>query len=84
MSMSEYVREALLKARRQQNELAEAWGYASRQAMNNKFSRGSWSAEELARIAQFTGGELKIVYPDGQEIRILPDESKETKKGGKE
>ena len=77
MSMTDYIWMALRKGKRQQNELAAEWGYASRQSINNKFSRGSWSADDLARVARFTGGILKIVYPDGQEILIFPEEKKE-------
>ena len=76
MSVTECVWMALRKANRQQGEMAEAWGFSSRQAMNNKFSRGSWSANDLAKVAEFTGGKLVIVYPDGQEILIPPEEEK--------
>ena len=76
LSISDYVWMALRKAKRQQGELAEAWGYSSKQAINNKFSRDSWSANDLAKLAEFTGGKLAIVYPDGQEILIPPQEEK--------
>ena len=79
MSVTECVWMALRKAKRQQGEMADAWGYSSKQAMNNKFNRGSWSANDLAKVAEFTGGKLAIIYPDGQEILIPPDE--ETKAG---
>ena len=73
MSITDCIWMALRKANRQQIEMVSAWGMSSRQAMNNKFARGSWSAEDLAKVAEFTGGQLKIVYPDGQEILILPE-----------
>ena len=76
MTVSDCVWMALRKAKRQQGELAEAWGYSSKQAINNKFSRGSWSANDLVKIAAFTGGRLAIIYPDGQEILIPPEEEK--------
>ncbi len=70
MTISDTVRMALIKSGRSQVELAERWGFTSRQSMNNKFSRGSWSANELANLAEFTGGKLLIRYPDGQEIPV--------------
>lgn len=80
MSMTDYVWMALRKGKRLQTEMVKEWGFSSVQAMNNKFSRGSWSAEDLAHVAQFTGGVLKIAYPDGQEILILPEEKKQAAK----
>ena len=74
--MTDCVWMALRKAKRQQGELAEAWGYSSKQAIGNKFSRNSWSANDLAKIAEFTGGKLLIRYPDGQEILIPPEVGK--------
>ena len=71
--ISDVVRMALLKAGMQQNELAKIWGISSRQAMNNKFARGSWSANDLANVAEITGGKLVIVYPDGQEFLVKPE-----------
>ena len=80
MSITDCVWMALKKSNHNQIDLMKEWGIASRQAISNKFSRGSWSANELANLAEFTGGQLKIVYPDGIEILIRP-ESKPTLRG---
>ena len=80
MSISDCVWMALKKANKGQVDLMQEWGIASRQAISNKFTRGSWSANELANLAEFTGGKLLIQYPDGQEIIIQP-ESKPKLKG---
>ena len=73
VSVSNVVRMAAMKKGMNQARLAEAWG-ASRQAINNKFSRDSWSAEDLMKVAEITGGKLAFIYPDGQQLLILPDE----------
>ena len=73
MTISDCVRMALQKGGKQQKELAEAWGITSPQALGVKFNRGSWSVNDLANVAEFTGGVLNIKYPDGQEILIFPE-----------
>ena len=73
MTISDCVRMALQKGGKQQKELGEAWGITSPQALGVKFNRGSWSANDLANVAEFSGGILNIKYPDGQEILIFPE-----------
>lgn len=82
MAISDCIWMALKKANKGQIDLMQEWGISSRQAISNKFARGSWSANELANLAEFTGGKLIIQYPDGQEILIQP-ESKPKLKGKK-
>ena len=69
MSISNSVKMALSKAGKRQLDLAALYGW-SKQAMSTKFSRGSWFGKDLARVAEFTGGRLAFVYPDGQIIYI--------------
>ncbi len=71
MSVSDSVRMAITKAGISQTELAKLWG-TSPQAIYNKLNLERWSAADLVRIAQITGGKLMFVYPDGQEILIDP------------
>ena len=73
MSIKNAVRMALSKKGLNQADMAKAWGI-SPQAVNNKFYRDSWSAADLMKVAEITGGRLEFVYPDGQTIFILPDE----------
>ena len=75
VSVSNIVRMAAAMKGMNQARLAEAWG-ASKQAINNKFSRDSWSAEDLMKVAAITGGKLAFIYPDGQQLLILPEEEK--------
>ena len=72
MSVSETVRMAIAKKGMTQAELAEAWG-STRQGINNKFNRDSWSGDDLMKLARITGGKLALIYPDGQELLFLPD-----------
>lgn len=73
MSVSSAIRMAVAKKGMNQATLAKSWG-VSAQAINNKFYRDSWSAEDLLKVADITGGKLMLVYPDGQQILIMPDE----------
>lgn len=73
MSISNSVKMALAKAGKRQIDLAGLYGW-SKQSMSTKFSRESWFGKDLARVAEFTGGRLAFVYPDGQIIYIDHDE----------
>ena len=75
MSVSSAVRMAVAKIGMNQAGLAKSWGITA-QAINNKFYRDSWSAEDLLKVADITGGKLMLVYPDGQQILIQLDEQK--------
>lgn len=75
-TVSQRIRQALVGCGRKQIELAEFFGI-SRQAMSNKFSRDSWSADELAKVASFVGGNLVIEMPDGQHIVVDPPKTEE-------
>lgn len=72
MSISNCVKMALAKAGKKQLDLAALYG-CSKQSMSTKFKRESWFGKDLARIAEFTGGKLAFVYPDGQIIYIESD-----------
>ena len=75
MSISEKVKGLLALNGKKQSELAEEFGM-SKQVMSNKMARGSWSANDLARAAEFCGCKLAFVMPDGQQIVITPERSK--------
>lgn len=69
MSISDKVRGLLALSGQRQLNLAEAFGM-SKQTMNNKLKRDSWSGRDLARVAEFCGCKLAFVLPDGQHISI--------------
>ena len=75
-SVSQRVKQALAGCGKRQIEMAEYFGI-SRQAMSNKVARDSWSAYDLAKAAQFVGGELAIIMPDGQRIVVDPPKTEE-------
>lgn len=73
MGMSEKVKALLALSGKKQTELAEAFGM-SKQTMSNKMARGSWSAEDLAKAAEFCGCSLAFILPDGQQMVLKHDE----------
>ena len=78
MSVSTAVRMALAKANKKQTELADYLGI-QRQPVNLKLAKERWTGAELARTADFTGGKLAFIYPDGQQILIeVPEGEKES------
>lgn len=79
MSISSSVKMALNKAGKRQIDLANLY-QCSKQSMSTKFSRESWFGKDLAKIADFTGGRLAFVYPDGQIIYIDPESAETTTK----
>ncbi len=74
MKISDVVRMALVKSQKTQVDLQKYFNLSSPSALGNKLLRGSWSANDLARVAEFTGGDLIIRYPDGTEIAVRPEE----------
>lgn len=72
MAISDKVKGLLALSGKKQIELADRFGM-SKQTMNNKMNRGSWSASDLARVADFCGCKLAFVLPDGQHIYLEED-----------
>lgn len=72
MSITSSVKRALTKAGKRQLDLARLYG-CSKQSMSTKFTRESWFGKDLVRVAEFTGGTLAFVYPDGELITIRTD-----------
>lgn len=69
MSVSAKVKALLAIAEKKQIDLAEHFGM-TKQSMNNKISRDSWSAEDLISVADFCGCKLAFICPDGQHIYL--------------
>ena len=69
MSVSNKIK-ALLQMHGKKNiELVEYLGFARPQALTNKFNRGSFSAEDLIKIAAFLDCELAFIS-DKQKITL--------------
>lgn len=65
------VKALLAMAGKKNVELAEYLGMSA-QALQNKLSRGSFSADDLILIAEFTGAEVALLYGDN---KIVLDKS---------
>ena len=77
MALSDKIKGIIIMVGKQQHDLAQNFGM-SKQVMNNKLSRNSWSGKDLITVADFVGGQLAIILPDGQKI-ILDDDQPEAK-----
>ena len=75
MSVSDKVKGLLALCGKKQIDLAANFGM-SKQTMGNKMHRGSWSANDLAKVAKFCDCQLAFITSDGNKI-IIEDESKE-------
>ncbi len=69
MAVSNKVKALLAMCNKRQIELAQIFSM-SKQSMNNKFAKDSWSAKDLIKVAEFTGCKVAFVLPDGQQIII--------------
>ena len=67
MSVSDKVKGMLALAGKKQIDLASHFGM-SKQTMSNKMARNSWSAKDLAEVADFCGCKLAFVLPDGGHV----------------
>ncbi len=76
MAVSDKVKGLLALSGKKQIDLAAHFGM-SKQTMGNKMSRNSWSASDLARVAEFCGCKLAFIMPDGQQITIEANDPEE-------
>ena len=74
MSISASIKALLSLSGKKQVDLLGTLGASSKQSLSNKFTNERWSADDLARIAEFVGCELAFVAPDGNKIIITPNE----------
>lgn len=69
MAVTEKIKTLLSLSNKKNIELAAYLGI-SPQSMQNKLSRGSFSAEDLIKIAEFTGSELSFNTANNQKITL--------------
>lgn len=69
MSVTTKIKALLLMKGKKNIELAQYLGI-SPQSLQNKLSRGSFSAEDLIKIADFTGCPLSFSIDDTQKIML--------------
>lgn len=73
MNLSDGIKSALCAAGKTQADLTTVFN-VSPQAIANKQSRNSWSADELIRIAGSVGAKLTFEFPEGSKIVLeLPE-----------
>ena len=70
MTIKDGIECALKQGHISRMELLPYLRVSSKSALYNKFALENWTGNELAIIAQLTGGELVIHYPDGFQIPI--------------
>ncbi len=73
MSVTDKVRAALNLSGKSNTELAAYLGIST-QSLSNKLSRGSFSAEDLIKIADFTGSTLLFEFEENQKIKLLKED----------
>lgn len=71
--VSDKIRTILAWAGKRPTDLAILYG-TSQQSMNNKLSQSRFSAEDLIRIAEFTGCRVAFVLPDGGQVFLSPED----------
>lgn len=69
MSVSNKVRALLNIKGKKPHELADYFGVSS-QAMRNKLSRDSLTAEDLIKVADFLGCELAVIVSENQKVTL--------------
>ena len=70
MSVSKKVKALLLEREKKQSDLMEVLGMRRKPSLSNKFSNERWSAEDLAKIAEYCGCKLAFILPNGERITI--------------
>ena len=76
MSMSKKVRAVLTLSSRKQKDFAEYLG-VSKQATSGKFSRDTFTAADLIKVADLCGCVLEFKLPDGT---VIPFETSDLKR----
>ena len=78
MTASQVVKMALARTGLKQVDLCTLFGgNRSKQSINNKIRLDRWFANDLALVAEKTGGHLAFIYPDGQTMIIDAQETTE-------
>ena len=76
MNVSDKVKAILALNGKKLTELADHFGM-TRQSMSNKVLRGSWSAEDLAKVATFVDCDLFFEMKNGQRIYLFSQADKD-------
>lgn len=77
MAASKKIKALLAETGKKQADLLDVLNMSSKQSLSNKFSNERWSADDLAKIAEFCGCKLAFVLPSGERIVIEADENRD-------
>lgn len=77
VSISAKVKALLNLQGKKQSDLMAVLEMGSKQALSNKFSNERWSADDLIRVAEFTGCQLAFLLPNGERIILEPKQKDE-------
>lgn len=81
--ISDKIRALLTLSGKRNIDLAALYG-VSKQSMGNKLTNNGFSADDLIRIATFTGCQVAFVLPDGQHLFLGEDDLRPDKATTKE
>lgn len=70
MGASKKIKSLLAEMDKKQADLLGVLGMSSKQSLSNKFTNERWSADDLAKIADFCGCKLAFILPNGERIII--------------
>lgn len=70
MKVSDVVMQALRSADKKQADLVEILRVTTPQAANKKVRESRWTAEDLIKVAEFTGGKLIWQMADGEQFEL--------------
>ena len=73
MPITDKIKAAMAVSGKENKDLA-LYLDTTKQALSNKFNRGSYSAEDLIKIADFTGATLNLEFEDKTKITFSLDD----------
>lgn len=76
MPITDKVKAAMAVSGKDNKELALHLGITN-QSLSNKLNRGSFSAEDLIKIADFTGSVLNLEFEDRTKITFSSDDMRQ-------
>jgi len=74
--VSDKIRSVMALAGKRSVDLANLYGM-TQQSMNNKLYQNRFSADDLIKIAEFTGCRLAFVFPDGGQLFFSMDDARQ-------
>ena len=74
MKVSDAVMQALRTAGKKQADLVEILRVATPQSANKKVRESRWTADDLLKVAEFTGGKILFKMPDGEVFELTEAE----------